>query len=233
MENHMSIQIPEKQAKPFRDFVALPKDKRASFVDSIYQCAPKLIPYDLVKEVADKVDIEFDDTFKYLSVLGSLYSTRLKADEPVNVFVDDICEAGKQHFIKENDDREVDWEAFKEDLTKALQMEEPLGITAKAAEVVTEYQNVYASAKIISDIRPVFHENPKEKPKAASITHNLTISYYVGNEQKNFFVALDVNDVDYLTKVLERAKLKELTLSGLLKDNSIEWLKPLEGGHER
>jgi hypothetical protein len=39
--------------------------------------------------------------------------------------------------------------------------------------------------------------------------------------------------VDYLTKVLERAKLKELTLSGLLKDNSIEWLKPLEGGHER
>jgi hypothetical protein len=101
------------------------------------------------------------------------------------------------------------------------------------AEVVTEYQNVYASAKIISDIRPVFHENPKEKPKAASIIHNLTISYYVGNEQKKFFVALDINDVDYLMKVLERTKLKELTLSGLLKDDSIEWLKPSEGGYER
>ncbi|MFO8009045.1 MAG: hypothetical protein R6V05_15070 [Candidatus Brocadiia bacterium] len=227
----MRIQVPEEHARAFRDLIALPVEKRRALVRSLRDSAPSLMLVDLADNVAESTGMARAEAMKYVAILGSLFRTRLIADEPVETFVADIREAGEDLREEAGDSREVDWDAFCEDTSTALLMEEPLGVTAKAFDVATDHQRVFASARILSDVRPVFHEDPSEKPRAAVVLHSLKISYYEGGTQQDFFVALDVEDLRALNETVARALSKEAALGSLLKEQGITWLKPAGERH--
>lgn len=94
---------------------------------------------------------------------------------------------------------------------------EALRTVAKAARLQRDGERLYCTAKILSDIRPVFGKDPTQAPVGAVLTHTLRIGYHEGKEHKEFHIVLDSNDLDALGKAVQRAKAKDKTLREFLK----------------
>jgi hypothetical protein len=88
---------------------------------------------------------------------------------------------------------------------------------AKAARLLRDSERIYCNAKILSDIRPVFTEDPAARPLGAVLTHTLKIVYHQGNDHVEFHVVLDSADLGALGEVVRRAEVKDNTLRELLK----------------
>lgn len=81
---------------------------------------------------------------------------------------------------------------------------------AKSLSLLTRNERNYHTAKAVTDLRPVFPRDLKGGPVAFAIVHTLQITYSVGagDEEADFFVAMDEPDLDNLLAVLQRSKDK-------------------------
>ena len=71
-----------------------------------------------------------------------------------------------------------------------------LGLTAKASELTSENERVLcpANCRILSDVRPVFVDDPAEDPAAVLIQHTLKLAYHSEDDTvREFYVTLDCN----------------------------------------
>ena len=93
-------------------------------------------------------------------------------------------------------------------------------VSAKASRVSTDYPRTFCEAKILSDIRPVF-DKPEEKPIGSMVCHTLRIDYHEGGEHKEFFIALDMDDLRELKKTIDRAETKTASLRSFLNASGI------------
>lgn len=99
-----------------------------------------------------------------------------------------------------------------------------VALAAKAASLMYEYDNVYTSAKILSDVRPIFNGD-LSSIDAGLIIHTLRIHYHTDQAtHKDFYVAMDNQDLDQLIDVLTRAKLKAEKLRSTLTSAGIPHL---------
>lgn len=90
---------------------------------------------------------------------------------------------------------------------------------SKAIGLRTDFPNIFCDAKILTDVRPVFGDDPKKPPPGAIITHTLKIDYHRcgGGRHQEFYVGLDADDLDTLARVLQRARDKNSSLRELLQ----------------
>src|ERR1035438_229170 len=111
-------------------------------------------------------------------------------------------------------------------LQKLLSFDKTLAVTSKAYDVLTEHAHTFCRARIISDIRPVF-TNTVESANGAVIIHNLQIGFHEGGdgEHKEFYVALDTDDIQALKEVVIRAEKKTIALRSILKSSSVPYLE--------
>lgn len=101
-------------------------------------------------------------------------------------------------------------------ISSVLKMTSPAKAFAKASIVRTDYERVFHGSRILTDIRPIFHDIDS-LPATIAISHNLKLTYMHNNNMEEFFVVLDDADLEKLTESLLRAQAK----SKLLKDWSI------------
>ena len=87
----------------------------------------------------------------------------------------------------------------------------------------------FVAARILTDIRPIFHLDVLEKPESALLVHMLRITERdtFGKRADTYF-ALDSNDVRRLKGLVDRALKKEETLRNLMKDSGVTVLSPKE-----
>jgi hypothetical protein len=117
-----------------------------------------------------------------------------------------------------------DADRFSSRLPQFLTLENSIGITAKAFDVLSEHQRTYCNARIVSDIRTVFPDDIDSEPQNAVINHMLRIGYHENDEHQEFFVALDSGDLKHLKKQIERAERKAEALKRLLQSANITHL---------
>jgi hypothetical protein len=86
---------------------------------------------------------------------------------------------------------------------------------------------VFCSARILSDLRPVFQE-PPTAASASVIIHNLQIGFHDSGtgDHKEFYVALDAGDLDILKKIIVRAEQKTASLKAILAKANVPYLEP-------
>jgi hypothetical protein len=154
-----------------------------------------------------------------------LYSALAGGTVSVETYIDDITES-----LKEEERDELDWinsedvvSRFKQRLLRLLSISS-LQLVAKAHDVLLEHEQTFSSARILSDIRPVFAENVEDPPSAAVIVHMLNISYRKAHQRREFVLALDVKDISYLIELLERAKAKTENLKSVIASSSMTYL---------
>ena len=97
-------------------------------------------------------------------------------------------------------------------------------IATKAASVLFEHDRIFGQARVLTDIRPVFDIQADRPPKAAVIIHNLSIHYQQDGKHKEFFLAMDENDIQTLIETLKRAKMKAESIKKALASTQISYI---------
>ena len=78
--------------------------------------------------------------------------------------------------------------------------------------------------KILTDVRYVFQTNPEEEPFGAVIVHTLKLSYHENDDHKDFYIAMDDDDLIKIRDVLDRADAKANILASKLENAKISYL---------
>ena len=120
-----------------------------------------------------------------------------------------------------------DREAFKKKLLRFFELN-TLFVSAKALGILQSNENVFRSARIVTDVRPVFGLDAKAPPAAAVLVHMLDLIYQKDGEIKHLYVAMDSLDIDILREALDRAEDKAESLKPLIKNSGVAFLDPSE-----
>jgi len=225
----MAFRVPQEQIGPIKKFLELPDEKIGGFLDALTGARPQFNVSDLVSEISEPLDVPRPLADGIVRVLASIYLTR-DLGTPLEKFLDrEVFAALKraQVFPAEAENAEAQWKRLRKFLLAALSLERSLGTAAKAGPVLTQHERIFADARIMTDLRPIYHLDVSEKPDAAVIIHMLKITQRdnFGNRSDEYF-ALDSNDIKLMKNVLERAVRKENTLKGIMKNSGVTVLDP-------
>ena len=138
---------------------------------------------------------------------------------------EDVCQA-----LDRSDEEELrllgeEREHFKSRLIELLDVDS-VRVGAKGIEMLFENQRSFLSARIVTEVRPIFGSDPEEAPAGALIVHMLKIIYREEGQDKELFVALDTTDVGVLRDALDRADAKAESLKGFLEAARTTYINP-------
>jgi hypothetical protein len=117
--------------------------------------------------------------------------------------------------------------AFADKLTRLMSLEQPLGVTSRALDVMTQHKNPLRSSRILSDIRSIFSSGDDPRPVAAVIVHNLRLATMTDGDYFTFTAALDSQDLRSLAAVVARAIKKEESLKGAIQRAGLSYIDVL------
>lgn len=86
----------------------------------------------------------------------------------------------------------------------------------KTMDLTYEHDHLFESAKIITDIRPVFAEDASDIV-AAVITYTLTLGYYSGGKYRRLSIAMDSKDLQKMGEQCARAEKKGVRVQALVQ----------------
>lgn len=219
-----SIRIPERYQNGLVAILALDDDALEKLI-SVLQNAPlKMFPPSLSQSIAPNLeDIPVGVLNDIVETLLSLYFTKQHHETPPDSMSEDVTNAVQESDLKEFRLSTEDREVFKNRLIRLLSIER-LETLSKGLVVLRTSENVFHDARIITEIRPIFGSNPEIAPTAAVILHMLNVTYHREGEMKEFYMALDPDDLDMLRDVIDRAELKAESLRSLLDTAKIAYL---------
>jgi hypothetical protein len=159
------------------------------------------------------------DEFKQIAeALAGLYSVKSIRDVSVEEFVEDVCDAMEALPEEQLKLPHSEREQFKGKLN-ALLSADFFSVVAKAFDLATEDERTFCSARVLTDLRPVFGLRVEDGPRAMVVVHLLKLTYHEGTDKhQQFYVALDDGDLKTLRKLIDRAEAKAATLTSAVKD---------------
>jgi hypothetical protein len=97
---------------------------------------------------------------------------------------------------------------------------------AAAIDLLTQHERNYSSARVVTDVRPVFSSDVEEQPTGAVIVETLHLQTWDrdGNSE-TLHVAMDDVDLRELRDVIERALVKAETLREMLSGQGIAYFE--------
>lgn len=229
----MTLIIPDKYHDPITWLNSLDIDVATKLFKALSSAHPTFSVESLVSHVMSGKEVDVDQ--KVLSgivnFLVSLYyiwgastsTSHLHREDFVEEVINAAREIGK----------EANWERLKQNLLLLLQLDRSIGITAKALDLMTDYDRVFQDVRVITDTRPIFTTDDSDRnPIALMVTHMLKLKYAQNGEINSMYIAMDCNDIRKLQVILERALMKEDRLSQLAEICDVSYLdaKALEEG---
>jgi hypothetical protein len=139
-------------------------------------------------------------------MLHHMYAARVENELSPREFADTICRAAEAADLKLET---ALLESVKEFLTKALALDDTLGVVAKGITLLRNSERILMDCKIVTDFRPIFREALDEVPRAAVIVHNLRLTFQKEGETDSIYIGLDRSDLETLKACVERALEKE------------------------
>jgi hypothetical protein len=101
-----------------------------------------------------------------------------------------------------------------------------LSTTAVATDLQTQNPRNFQSAKIVTDIRPVFDDEVQARPRGAVIVETLQIQTWTREANiELIFVSMDEQDLTQLREIIDRALFKTKTLRTLLDEQSLPYFE--------
>jgi hypothetical protein len=181
-----------------------------------------LIDFERSGEPSSVKNLSPEDAKQLIASITSLSAVRASAGVSLEQFIADICES-----LHEQDELKADQEPrFRERLTRVLSID-ILNIKAKAIALSNEHEHLFCSARIVTDMRPVYGDDPSAPPEAMTITHILKIHYHAaGNRIHEIYLGIGSSDIEEIREVLDRAKEKAKSLQASLESTKIPFIDP-------
>ena len=209
----VKLRVPDRYAPSLAEFLRLSPQQLAAFLKALHEEQPNLALAELAEAITTRLQIDRGSVDQIITLLTSLHMAR----EGLGLSVADLV--AELRNAMETSDREdlrpSDWAAFEDAIAEALSGETALSISAKALDLMQEHANVYCFGRVLTDLRPIFKSDVSQAPDALVTIHTLKLVYHHEGEHREFFVALDTDDVKKLAAVLDRALRKEEALKAL------------------
>jgi hypothetical protein len=110
-------------------------------------------------------------------------------------------------------------------LNAVMSLDGSFAITAKGLSLSTDEDRVFQRARVLTEIRPVFSENPEKEPCTTLIVNTLKIIFHQSGDHKEFFVTLDSEQLSQLKSAIIRAEQKIESVKRLLEKSQISYLE--------
>lgn len=220
-----SLRVPKRHYKGLAKLLLLPDETTQELISALESAPLTLEIRETLEGILSRADtIRPNDVQSVTDALMSLYTVRANSEDSPSDLVTDLARAIEKADIEGVTVTDEFRATLAPRLTRLLEVNN-LILASKAISIMFEHDSVFFKARVVTDLRPVFGTNT-ETPQAAIIVHNLRIHYHRGDEHKDFFIAMDAQDLDQLMKTLQRAKAKTETLKGVLSAASIPYIEP-------
>lgn len=204
----------------------IPKNVRAGLAslreipDDVFNTL--LIEFERSDEPSAVNNLSPEDTKQLVDAVTSMSAVRASAGVSLEQFIDDICES-----MREGDALNEGQEPrFRERLARVLSID-VLNVRAKAIALSNEHEHLFCTARIFTDMRPVYGDDPSAAPEAMTITHILKIHYHAaGNRMHEIYLGIGSSDIEAIREVLDRAEEKAKSLQASLESTKIPFIDP-------
>lgn len=210
-----------------KELLKLPDEKIDGLLAALDKAGPQFNYHGLSLQIFSPEILPWELTEGIVRVLVSLYRTA-DMEAPIQTFLDeDVFPSLIKAKVFSAESCDDEWKKLRKFLLSALSRERTVGTAAKAGPVQTDHERIFCGARILTDLRPIYHFDVSEKPSAATIVHMLKITHRDRfDKEHDLFFALDSNDLAALKRVVERATEKEKTLRDVMKDSGVTILDP-------
>lgn len=223
-KNETQFTIPESAYAPLRDLVEMKQGDFDAFIAGLSSAAPSFSIAALSRHIGQNAQ------HVPKSVIGALVKEvvtleYLKQDSemPVTEFADELAASALEAACDEFPFSSEDAKVLSARLARIFSSDHVLELNTKAMSVLTDHDSVFQSAKILTDARPIFDE-AGTRIEAFAIVHMLRIHFEQNQQHKDFFVALDVGDIQGIRTVIDRAEKKAAVLQSTLKATRVSYL---------
>ena len=218
------LRIPKEVYPGFESILRLDDDSANQIIASLSAAKFSPKPARVIAEMkAIVTSLPSEEVELIGMVIASLYGVCNQAEQSLGEFANEligVVERTDELQKPEQWERERAANFFE----RALSTEGALSVAVKAFGVLSDHAHVFSEARVLTDLRPIFGSEASSTPTSVVIVHNLKIVYQEGEDQKEFFVALDTNDLHTLRTVLERAETKTTSIKPVLKKAALHYL---------
>ena len=141
-----------------------------------------------------------------LALRGLMMEAGLSAEDVLGGLDEGLREA-TNFFEGDNSGNRDLWDNGFAPAFKSLLESKLFRVTTKSANLAYDYANLLRTARIITDVRPIFDE-PAEGIDGAVISHVLRLKYTGMDEETSLSIVMDATDVRRLLAECERALTK-------------------------
>ncbi|MDE3169737.1 MAG: hypothetical protein KGL75_06310, partial [Acidobacteriota bacterium] len=174
----MPLRVPKEQIEYVKRLLELPDTEIARFLEALKSAGAQYNIYDFSETVSERVGLPKDLVLGLSQVLAGLYLTKDAQQAPTEAFVDqEVSVAFKRAGAFSKEQPEAQWTKVRNFLVAALSLEDTVGTAAKAGFILTQHERIFVGARILTDIRPIFHVDVSEQPREAVIVHMLRLIY--------------------------------------------------------
>lgn len=219
------IEIPESGHAAFRAVLTMSDSAFEALLRGISEVPPAATKSIFAEAVASKSELPRETVEPIVNELFPLNEAPSSWELSIADFATMIAQATFEQTPKGSSLTEEQRDLLASRLAQLLQHSAPIRISSKAEDILTDTERVFYSAKVLTDVRPVFDEEGK-RVQAAVLLHNLRIHFGQENDHRNFFVTLDTGDIKLLRDVLDRADQKAEALEALLRAAKVPYLNP-------
>ena len=92
---------------------------------------------------------------------------------------------------------------------------------AKALSLIRDQPKIFTDCRIISDVRPIYTDDPDKEPGAYVLFHTLKLSYSEDFDRKDVYFSLDSADLKIISDVISRAIKKRNSTTASLKKTGV------------
>ena len=209
------LQVPPGQERALVRFLSLDQTLCERLLDALSSAKPRLLVANLATDLSSKVGMDEEELHDVLEMLTSLYVSLDRFEGSVEEFAGMVVETLRKMNRDDLTPTAGDWVAFQGYLARILSLHDSLGVTSKANEIMFENERVYCDARIVSDLRPVFRFHLEGGPAGAVVVHSMRLTYHEGRRLREFYIAMDKDDVEQLKKLLNRAEKKHEMIKAL------------------
>jgi hypothetical protein len=223
----MKLKIPPAQRDGFKQFMSLPDDKWRSLLQALEAAEPTISASVLAAHVSQQVDLSPDLLRQVIVMAGSLYVTCDERGLGRNEFVEAVIQAAVEEKFLDRGDSEAR-SRLKERISRLLSLDQSLGVSAKATQLLFKHKNPLLTARIFTDIRPIFTGEENPTPRAAVVVHTLELLTNTDGHRLSHYIALDSTDLRTLKRIVDRAIDKETSLKAIMASLPLVEIEELE-----
>jgi len=204
----LNVQIPESHRGPLRRWLELSDAEAARVKSAVEKAAPRTTSVQFAKQLAAELGGDQASAAELARVLVSMAATAAG-----------MSNEHRAQFAGAVATKVLDGAAPAVALTRIEELlaVPALQITAKAGNLLTDHATLFASCRVLTDVRPIFADDGT-RIEAALVTHQLRLTVDDGGANpRDLFIALDASDLREIRSAIDRALQKQVALEAFAK----------------